>query len=77
MSYFGTLKIVDRLSEDYDVAVQFWCEDLKKQLENTVSQLFCYKDHLVVKVIKADYPLGCSVFHLQQMKPQLKKMQLQ
>ena len=42
LTYKGTLKVVDRLCEDYDVRVQFWSEDLQKLIENEVSIKFYY-----------------------------------
>ncbi len=38
MSYYGTLKVVDRLCEDHDIEVEFWGDELKTKLdERTVS----------------------------------------
>ncbi len=38
MSYYGTLKVVDRLCEDHDIGVEFWGDELKTKLdERTVS----------------------------------------
>jgi len=33
MSYQTTLNILDRISEDHDVEVQFWSDELKKCIE--------------------------------------------
>lgn len=33
LTFKGTLNLVDRLSEDYDVGVQFWSEDLERHIE--------------------------------------------
>ena len=38
MSYYGTLKIIERLGEDHDVEVLFWRDELKSKLDElTVS----------------------------------------
>jgi len=29
LSYQGTQNLIERLSENYDVQVQYWCEDIK------------------------------------------------
>ena len=33
LSYQGTLNLVDRLCEDFDVCVQLWSEDLQDHLQ--------------------------------------------
>ena len=37
MSYPATMKLVDRLCEDYDVPVQFWSDDLLSNLDDDLS----------------------------------------
>ena len=37
MSYSGTLKLVDRICEDHDAQVHFWCDDLLGFLNHSVS----------------------------------------
>ena len=42
MSYQGTLNLVEKLSEDHDIEVQFWRDEMKDaflKMENTVSYL--------------------------------------
>ena len=38
MSYPGTLKMVEKLCEDHDVEVQFWCDDLKRNLDEKLDE---------------------------------------
>jgi hypothetical protein len=33
LSYTGTLKLIDRLSHDHDIKVQYWCHDLTDNLK--------------------------------------------
>ena len=40
MSYQGTLNLMEKLSEDHDIEVQFWRDEMKDtflKMENTVS----------------------------------------
>jgi len=54
MSYQGTLNIIDRLSEDHDIEVLFWGDELKSKLnerESTVSiGLYCKRSCMITAV---------------------------
>lgn len=53
MSYPGTLKMVEKLCEDHDVEVQFWCDDLKRNLDEKLDE------HTVGKNIAVMQLQGC------------------
>jgi hypothetical protein len=38
LSYTGTIKLIDRLSEDHDIKVQYWCHDLLENLKKRQAQ---------------------------------------
>ena len=40
LSHSGTLKLVDKLSSDYDPNVQFWSDDLLEQLKVNIQNNF-------------------------------------
>ena len=33
LSSSGTVKLIERLNQDYDIEVQFWADDMKNALE--------------------------------------------
>ena len=40
LSYTGTIKLIDRLSEDHDIKVQYWCHDLLENLKVYMCTLY-------------------------------------
>ena len=42
MSYQGTLNLIEKISEDHDVEVQYWCDQMKDLYLQKVKKLYSF-----------------------------------
>jgi L1 cell adhesion molecule like protein len=49
LSHSGTIKLVEKISEDYDINVQYWSHDLLNNLKKRQSQLACFTSNSYIE----------------------------
>ena len=47
MSYQGTLNLIEKISEDHDVEVQYWCDQMKDLYLQKVKKLHSFTGFLL------------------------------
>ena len=59
MSYQGTLNLIEKISEDHDVEVQYWCDQMKDLYFQKVKKLHSFTGFLleIVVPVSPSYPI--------------------